>query len=157
MNRDIHTHLGKEKRHGACHCGTCVHDMCDGDPALQHCCQHAKNRGWNDSAVDEFDPSSDSLSAGVSGTLKVGINGEGTKARRPRPSANSEYDKYGAQSDDLAQPPCPAKSLSTQIEKLSDVLANSPAQRSDEKIQDIATEHSDWKPLEFKRLDRVYG
>ncbi|KAH5617453.1 hypothetical protein HBI23_256600 [Parastagonospora nodorum] len=155
MSRNIHTHLGKEKRHGFGHCGTRVHDTCE-HPVFQHCCQHAKKRGWNHRAAEEIDSNSDSLSSGFSDTSEVGISREGTKAKRPRPSPNSGHDKSAAQSDDLAQPPCPEKSLSTQIEKLSDVLANFTTQQSDEKIQDTATDHSDRKPLEFKRLDRVY-
>jgi hypothetical protein len=125
-------------------------------PVFRHCCQHAENKGWNYKAVEEVNSSMEGLSSGFSYTSKVSISREGTKAKRPQPSPNSGHDKSAAQSDDIIQPPCPAKSLSTKIENLSDVLAKSITQRSDEKIQDIATEHSDRKPLGFKRLDRVY-
>jgi hypothetical protein len=151
MSRDTYVHLGKGKRHDAFHCGSYV-----------HCCQDAKRREWNHGTVVEVDSSSDSPSSCASDISKECICREGMKAyrtRTPKPPASSHCsgnDKSVAQSDNPAQPPYPEKSLNAQIEKLSDVLAKFTTQRSDEKIQDIAIEQSDRKPLEFKRLDRVY-
>jgi hypothetical protein len=151
-----HIHLGKEKRHGAHHCGSYIHNVCDEYPGSQDCCQHAKNGRWNHGTVDEVDSSSDNPSSGVSAISKECIGRKGTKARRPKLSASSRYDKSAAQADNPAQPPYPDKSLNAQIEKFRDVLAYFTTQRSDQKAEGIAIERSGRKLLEFKRLDRVY-
>jgi hypothetical protein len=149
-------HLGREKRHSARHCNSYVHDVGDGYPGFQDCYQHAENGRWNLGTVDEVDSSSDNPSSGVSATSKECTSRKGTKARRLKLCASSRYDKSTAQLDNLAQPPYPDKSLNAQIEKFRHVLAYFTSQRSDRKVEGIAIERSGRKPLEFKRLDRVY-